>query len=78
MDLAQTGSVSALTLALTQVAKPFVQARYVPLLSIGIGVLISVAFTFSKTGDWVTGIVEGVVAGLVASGVYDQKKLLKK
>jgi hypothetical protein len=61
--------------ALTQLAKQFVTTKYIPLVSLALGI---VAGIFYVGGDIKEQIMWGIVIGLSASGLYDQSKVLKK
>lgn len=70
-NLVEGGAVVAVTVGLVQVSKQYVPAKYIPLLSIGFGVLVSLAYAFSQGMDLITATIQGVVVGLTASGAYD-------
>ena len=47
------------------------ESRYAPIASIVFGVLLSFLFV----SGWQTAVITGIVAGLSAAGLYDQKKI---
>lgn len=57
------------------VKKLGVPPKFLPLVNVGLGVIGSF---FLHDGELVGRIVQGVIIGLSASGLYDQKKILKK
>jgi hypothetical protein len=61
--------------ALTQLAKQFVPTKYIPLVSLALGI---VAGIFYVGGDIKEQIMWGIVIGLSASGLYDQSKIITK
>lgn len=62
----------ALVIGLTQVFKGFLPDKFVPLLSLVLGVSLSLVVF----GLGVGGILTGVMVGLSASGLYDHKTLI--
>lgn len=63
---------AALVLALTEVVKraTHVSSRFLPLVSVGFGILLSwLTFGWSNAS-----FLEGLVVGLVASGLYSSSK----
>ena len=75
-DLAQGGGVAAIVIALTQVIKPLVPHKYAPLICLSLGIVIGGGLVLAQTGQWATALMQGIVIGLAAGGVYDQKALL--
>ena len=61
--------------ALVQLAKQFVPNKYLPLVSLALGI---VAGIFYVGGDMKEQIMWGIVIGLSASGLYDQSKIITK
>ena len=54
-----------------------VDTRYLPILSLLVGVLVAVAIAFGTGQDVVQFVLVGIVGGLGASGLYDQKDILE-
>ena len=52
-----------------------VDARYLPILSLLVGILVAVAIALGTGQDVVQFILVGIVGGLSASGLYDQAKI---
>ena len=61
-------SAVAITAVLVEVFKKLIPARFVPLLAIGIGILVSILGTFSVGKEIILG---GVVIGGMAMGLFD-------
>lgn len=55
---------------LNQSFKQIIENKYIPILSVVLGILLSVAFG----GVSADRVVEGMAIGLSACGLYDQKK----
>lgn len=52
-------------------------ARYAPLLSVSLGMLLGMAyFLGGEVDSWLTAVVLGIVAGLSASGLYSGAKAM--
>ena len=49
--------------------------RYLPILSLLVGILVAVAIALGTGQDVVQYILVGIVGGLSASGLYDQAKI---
>jgi len=79
MELLDEGAITALVIGLTQFAKGHIEKKYVPLLSLILGILLNVLYTLSQGRDIISGVLYGAVIGLTASGLYDvqNKKVLK-
>ena len=54
-----------------------IQERYLPLVSLLSGIAIAVLIALGTGQDIVQYILVGVIGGLSASGLYDQKKITK-
>ncbi|MFC5773681.1 holin [Ectobacillus antri] len=66
----------AVIIGLSQVVKGLgLQAKYIPLLNVALGVLLGVFFLPADIQDNILG---GIVVGLSASGLFDQSKIIKK
>ncbi len=61
--------------ALTQLAKPVISNKYLPLTSVTIGVLTGFIYL---DGDIKMRILIGVMIGLSAAGLFDQSKIITK
>jgi len=62
------------TMALTQVLKPYVRDKYISLLPALLGAILGLlAYGFS-----VDSAIKGIVSGLVASGSYNLKSIIKE
>ena len=59
---------------ITQVAKNYINTKYIPLL----GLVIGGATGLVVVGLDINGLIVGVVSGLVASGAYDNVKQFTK
>jgi len=68
------GSGVALTIGLVQIAKGYFREKFHPLLSLVIGIIVGGGIHLTTTQDIVSAIFVGIVTGLTASGLYDQKK----
>ena len=74
MDIA---IIIALTTALTQMVKTsfVVESKYAPILSI----IVGVSLTFLYGGvEWQPLLINGIIAGLSASGLYSGTKAINK
>jgi hypothetical protein len=62
--------------ALTQMVKMtgFVQDKYAPFVSIGMGILVSFLLTSAEARDWGQIVLSGILFGLAASGLYSGVK----
>jgi hypothetical protein len=64
-----------LILGLVQLFKPFItDTRYYPLVAMAFGLVINIvagwALGAGPTADWITALLNGIIAGLAASGLY--------
>jgi hypothetical protein len=73
-NIAQEGSIVALVIALTSVAGLYIQSKFLPLVSLVIGVGI----TFGVIGVSVETFISGLIFGLIASGSWDSGKAIVK
>ncbi|ABS22816.1 MULTISPECIES: hypothetical protein [Bacillus cereus group] len=65
-----------IVVGLSQIVKTIgLQTKYVPLLNVTLGIVLSVLFL---DGDIKTGVFKGIIIGLSASGLFDHTKILKK
>lgn len=70
--------VMALIIALVALVKPFIPSdKYYPLASVGIGVVVLTVLNWYAEQDIMGGILQGLVLGLSAAGLYDQKAIFK-
>ena len=61
-----------MTLIIVELAKGLeINKKYLPLISVALGAILGGAFSFYYGADLFTHIVEGIVYGASASGVYD-------
>ena len=61
-----------MTLIIVELAKGLeINKKYLPLISVLLGAILGGAFSFYYGADLFTHIVEGIVYGASASGVYD-------
>jgi hypothetical protein len=67
--------IIAIVVALTQLVKSFIPPKYLPLLSLVMGVVASIVYV---DGDIKTQIGYGLMIGLSASGLFDQSKIVTK
>lgn len=66
----------AVVVGLSQITKNVgLASKYVPLLNLAFGVILGVSFL---SGDIKANVLQGLIIGLSASGLYDQSKLLTK
>ena len=72
--LASSGLITGLTIALSQILKPFLPKKFVTLLPLVLGVGLALALE----GLAVNIGIQGLILGLAAMGLYDQKKLVTK
>lgn len=68
--------LTGLVLGFTQAIKPLVDSRFVPLAAIGLGV--AGAFLIPPGQHYTSEIVEGLISGLVAVGLYSGTKNVTK
>lgn len=71
--------LAPLTTGIIEVVKQTlnVDTRYLPILSLLVGVLVAVAIAFGTGQDVVQFVLVGIVGGLGSSGLYDQKDILE-
>ena len=67
--------IIGVVVAMTQLAKPVISAKYLPALSLLLGI---VAGVFYMDGDMKMRILFGVMIGLSAAGLFDQSKIITK
>lgn len=61
-----------MTLIIVELAKGLeINKKYLPIVSVALGAILGAAFSFYYHADLFTHIVEGIVYGASASGVYD-------
>ena len=67
-----------MTLIIVELAKGLeINKKYLPLLSVVLGAILGGAFSFYYGADLFTHVVQGVVYGASASGIYDMAKIAK-
>ena len=52
--------------------------RYLPILSLLVGILVAVAIALGTGQDLVQYVLVGIVGGLSSAGLYDQAKIIDK
>jgi hypothetical protein len=72
-----------LILGLVQLFKPFIMdTRYYPLVAMAFGLVINLvagwALGAGVTADWITALLNGIIAGLAASGLYSAGSTLRE
>lgn len=69
--------LAPITTGIIQVVKQTlnIDNRYLPLISLLVGILVAVLIAYGTGQDIVQYILVGVIGGLSASGLYDQKKI---
>ena len=72
-----------LILGLVQLFKPFIMdTRYYPLVAMAFGLVINLvagwALGAGVTADWITALLNGIIAGLAASGLYSAGSTIKE
>ena len=67
-----------MTLIIVELAKGLeINKKYLPLVSVALGAILGAAFRFYYGADPFIHIVQGVVYGAAASGIYDMAKIAK-
>ena len=67
-----------MTLVIVELAKGLeLNKKYLPIVSVALGAILGAAFSFYYGVDLFTYIVQGVVYGASASGIYDMTKIAK-
>lgn len=73
MSMIEGISIVALTTAVTQLLKPLIRDKFVPISAVVFAVVISLASMFAgDNADWFRAVFMGLVYGLTANGLYDQ------
>lgn len=69
--------LAPLTTGIIEVVKQTlnIDARYLPILSLLVGIFVAVAIALGTDQDVVQFVLVGIVGGLSASGLYDQVKI---
>ena len=67
--------IIGVVVAMTQLAKPVISAKYLPALSLLLGIVTGI---FYVDGDMKMRIFNGIVIGLSAAGLFDQSKFFTK
>ena len=69
--------LAPLTTGIIEVVKQTlnIDARYLPILSLLVGIFVAVAIALGTVQDVVEFVLVGIVGGLSASGLYDQTKI---
>lgn len=71
----EIASIIAVIVGLGQLAKMYMPQKYIPILSLVLGIVFGVFFLDSSLQEQ---IFTGIIIGLSASGLYDQSKLITK
>ncbi|MER1999516.1 MAG: holin [Lysinibacillus sp.] len=73
-------AIVAIISAVTEVIKKTekVSNRYMPIVSIAVGIFVGLALWPLTTYHWYLMTVAGVIAGLTASGTFDLAKVIKQ
>ncbi|MFT4413173.1 holin [Fredinandcohnia humi] len=72
----EAGIIVAVIIGLNEIAKGFINARYIPLFSLLVGVIAGVLFL--PVESLKEGILYGVIVGLSANGLFDLTKVSKE
>ena len=69
--------LAPLTVGIIEVVKQTlnIDARYLPILSLLVGIFVAVAIALGTGQDVVQFVLVGIVGGLSAAGLYDQSKI---
>lgn len=69
--------LAPLTTGIIEVVKQTlnIDARYLPILSLLVGIFVAVAIALGTGQDVVQFVLVGIVGGLSSAGLYDQKKI---
>lgn len=72
-DIVNDGSILAIIIALNSLAGIYIESKFLPIMAVLFGVILTVglhglSFPF---------VVSGIVYGLIACGLFDQSKILK-
>lgn len=81
MDFEPIAGASALiiVIALVELAKRLgFKKKYSPLLAVGLGIILSIAYTFYSGSEIYQAIILGVIVGLSAIGFYSGSKNVKE
>ncbi|MCW2279119.1 hypothetical protein [Heliophilum fasciatum] len=72
--MTEVSFVVALLIAVGQVAKLYIDTKYIPLVTLALGILAGVTYVPAETIQ--AGILNGVAFGLAANGLFDVTKIL--
>lgn len=82
----KVGTVSAILIAVGQLLKSDliagwinakVNSKFIPWITVVVGVIISVGHGLSEGKVWYMSAIEGIIAALLANGIFDQTKPLQ-
>ena len=68
-------SVVAIVIALTQVIKQYIPERFIPLVPLVLGIIVSIISTWNIGATYILG---GLVIGFAAMGLFDISRVIKK
>lgn len=73
-------ALAPITTGLIEVAKQTlnINNRYLPILSLLVGILVAVGIALGTNQDIVQYVLVGIIGGLGSSGLYDQRKITKE
>jgi hypothetical protein len=63
--------LTGVTVALTQLIKPLMTSKWVPLTSVALAVGLSAVLGYSEGALLIPSLFQGLIAGLAANGLYD-------
>jgi len=78
IELFTGGGIAAVTIVMVQLLKPLIPAKYVPLATTGVGVILGMGISLGMGEGVIAGAMTGLVIGLSAAGLYDHKSLFSK
>ncbi|MBC9785493.1 hypothetical protein H1S01_13375 [Heliobacterium chlorum] len=70
----ESGIVVAVLIAVGQFAKMYIDNKYIPLVTLALGIVAGILYVPSDTIQ--TGILNGIIVGLSANGLFDATKIL--
>ncbi|MBC9785849.1 hypothetical protein H1S01_15290 [Heliobacterium chlorum] len=70
----ESGIVVAVLIAIGQFAKTYIDSKYIPLVTLVLGIVAGIMYVPADTIQ--TGILNGIIVGLSANGLFDATKIL--
>lgn len=68
-----------LVTAIVAIVRPWLpDDRWIPVITLIVAVVLNEALAAASDGQWAKAAIRGVIAGLVASGLYGQAKVMIK